>query len=104
MLDEYIMRIIWRGVIHTSWKINVSKNVCWLLISGRTAKEVSPTSPRVTLLRASWFTESPRRGATRNKVSKGVNLPGKKRIHTGNQGTIGKRVHSPYIWRPVRMA
>ena len=32
--------------------------------SGRTAKEVSPTRPRVTLVRASWFTGRLRRGAT----------------------------------------
>lgn len=34
------------------------------VISGRTAKEVSPTSPRVTLFRALVFTGSPSRGAT----------------------------------------
>ena len=33
-------------------------------ISGRTAKEVSPTRPRVTLLRAAWLTERLSLGAT----------------------------------------
>lgn len=33
-------------------------------MSGSTAKDVSPTSPRVTLFTASWSKCSPRRGAT----------------------------------------
>lgn len=38
--------------------------VCSFVTSGSTAKEVSPTSPRVTLFRASALTGSPSRGAT----------------------------------------
>lgn len=34
------------------------------VISGSTAKDVSPTRPLVTLFTASRFTRSPRRGAT----------------------------------------
>lgn len=37
----------------TNWKRNVSANVCSLVTSGRIANEVSPTRPRVTLVRAS---------------------------------------------------
>ena len=46
------------------WKKRVRRKVVLGTISGRTAKAVSPTRPRVTLVRASWFTERPRRGAT----------------------------------------
>jgi hypothetical protein len=46
------------------WKISVRAKVVRAVTSGRTAKEVSPTRPRVTLLIASWLTVRPRRGAT----------------------------------------
>jgi len=46
------------------WKNRVRRKVVLGTISGRTAKAVSPTRPRVTLVRASWFTERPRWGAT----------------------------------------
>lgn len=48
----------------TSWNRKVSAKVCSLVTSGRTANEVSPTRPRVTLVRASSLIERPRRGAT----------------------------------------
>jgi hypothetical protein len=48
----------------TSWDASVRMNVCLGLMSGKTAKLVSPTSPRVTLLRASALTGSFKYGAT----------------------------------------
>jgi hypothetical protein len=50
--------------MHTSWNKKVNKKVCSLETSGRIAKEVSPTSPRVTLFNALVFTGSPSLGAT----------------------------------------
>lgn len=49
---------------HTSWNKKVNIKVSSFVTSGRTAKEVSPTSPRVTLFRAPASTGSPSRGAT----------------------------------------
>jgi hypothetical protein len=57
------------------WKRTVSRKVVRAVTSGSTAKEVSPTRPRVTLVRASWLTGRLRRGATVffvKKVEKGV--------------------------------
>ena len=105
MLDEYVMEF--PGIQNnklTSWKRNVSKNVCSLVTSGRTAKEVSPTSPRVTLLRASWFTGRPKRGATIFQVSGSGIEQADACILTRNQCPIHERVHGPNVWRPVRMA
>jgi hypothetical protein len=48
----------------TTWKLTVSKKQVNGTTSGSTAKEVSPTSPRVTLLIASRSTSRPRYGAT----------------------------------------
>jgi hypothetical protein len=45
-------------------KRRVRRKVVREVISGSTAKEVFPTRPRVTLLRASGLTVRPRRGAT----------------------------------------
>lgn len=56
--------------MRTSWNKKVSKKVCSLVTSGRMAKEVSPTSPRVTLFNASVFTGSPSLGATAENVRK----------------------------------
>ena len=42
----------------------VRRKVVREVISGSTAKEVFPTRPRVTLLRAPGLTVRPRRGAT----------------------------------------
>ena len=50
--------------VHTSWKIRVRMKVCSLVTSGRIAKDVSPTKPRVTLDKASSLTGRPNRGAT----------------------------------------
>lgn len=41
-----------RGI---TWKNRVRRKVVRAVISGRTAKDVSPTRPRVTLVRASWL-------------------------------------------------
>ena len=48
----------------SSWKMRVRMNVVLGEISGRTAKEVSPTRPRVTLFTAVWSTVNPSLGAT----------------------------------------
>ena len=47
-----------------SWKMRVRKKQVRGVMSGRTAKEVSPTRPRVALVRASVLRDRPRRGAT----------------------------------------
>jgi hypothetical protein len=46
------------------WKRRVKAKVVLAVTSGRTAKEVSPTRPRVTLVSASSLTGRLRRGAT----------------------------------------
>ncbi len=54
-----------RGII---WKRSVRAKVVRAVTSGRTAKDVSPTSPRVTLVRASSLTGRLRRGAAKRRV------------------------------------
>lgn len=73
-------------------------------ISGRTAKAVSPTSPRVTLLSAPVFKDSPRRGATmgilvRIRADIGIGV-----TRTVDQHAIHKGVHRPDIGSPICMA
>lgn len=48
----------------TIWKRRVKTNVVLGVMSGKIAKEVSPTRPLVTLLIADCLTASPNRGAT----------------------------------------
>jgi len=55
-----------RGII---WKRRVRAKVVRAVTSGSTANEVSPTRPRVTLVRASSLTGRLRRGATGAAVS-----------------------------------
>jgi hypothetical protein len=66
---------------------------------GRTAKAVSPTSPRVTLLTASASTGSFKYGATADSVS----VSKIRRQLTVYQHPIGKRVNSPHVGCPVRV-
>lgn len=47
-----------------SWKRRVRRKQVRGVMSGRTAKEVSPTRPRVALAMASVLRLRPRRGAT----------------------------------------
>jgi hypothetical protein len=60
------------------WKRRVKAKVVLAVTSGRTAKEVSPTRPRVTLVSASSLTGRLRRGATRVIV---------RRCQKGGRGT-----------------
>ena len=53
---------------HTIWKKSVSKNVAVGVTSGRTANEVSPTNPLVTLFTAAKSTFNPSLGATTIKT------------------------------------
>ena len=87
----------------TNWKTKVRANVCSLLTSGRTAKDVSPTSPLVTLLIASRFTPKPKRGAT-GIVSRQSTVGMKQQKLTWYQDTIYKCINSPDIRCPVCMA
>jgi hypothetical protein len=93
--------------MRTSWNKKVSKKVCSLVTSGRMAKEVSPTSPRVTLFKASVFTGSPSLGATAENVRKvllSMEPSRSRRVLTWNQSSISERVHCPNIWSPIGMA
>ena len=74
-------------------------------MSGRTAKEVSPTRPRVTLAAASVLMGSFRYGAT-NTNRQFLNSMGLVLVLcflTKYEHTIAKRVHGPHIRRPVGM-
>lgn len=77
-------------VLHTNWNRNVKINVCSFVTSGRTANEVSPTRPRVTLFRASWLIGSLRDGATvgygGQHSSTDINI----RTRTWDQNTVHK--------------
>ena len=59
----------------TSWKNSVRTNVIRGVTSGRTANDVSPTSPLVTLLIAPISTGIPRYGATTDIQQKARVLP-----------------------------
>lgn len=72
-------------------------------MSGNTAKAVSPTSPRVTLLTASELTGNLRYGATRCHQCESKRLHSSSRL-TVYQHAIGKRVHRPHVGSPVSMA
>lgn len=48
----------------TIWKRSVRAKVVFGVISGNTAKDVSPTKPLVTLLTALWSMGNPVKGAT----------------------------------------
>lgn len=56
----------------TIWKSNVSAKVAFGETSGKTAKYVSPTKPRVTLLTASLSTGKPSSGAATYVVRLGI--------------------------------
>lgn len=58
----------------TVWKIKVNAKVVFGDMSGSTANEESPTSPRVTLLRAAWSIGSLNFGATEKVSSQSRNL------------------------------
>lgn len=94
-------QILWNGR-HTVWKITVKANVAVGGMSGRAAKDVSPTRPRVTLLIAASLTLRPSLGAT--KRINAYSIDRIVRILTIDQDSIRERVHRPYVRCPVRMA
>lgn len=91
---------------------SVSRNVIRGVMFGKTANAVSPTSPRVTLVKADGSTFRPSRGEA-NPIIESVDLNRQglgfvetfapHRIHTINQDTIHKGIHSPNVWCPVSM-
>jgi hypothetical protein len=88
-----------------AWKRRVKAKQILGVISGSTANEVSPTSPRVTLFNASSFTENPSRGAANlsSVASLRISVEGEV-VHTENQETVRKGIHGPQVGSPVGMA
>lgn len=84
----------------TSWANKVRIKVALGDILGRTAKEESPTSPRVTLVNAAWSTGNRNFGATELCKLTAEILRGRLTI---NENSISERIHGPYVGSPVSM-
>jgi hypothetical protein len=88
--------------ILTIWAPRVKRKQVRGTTSGRTAKDVSPTKPRVTLFTASGSTFNPRRGPP--VCSSQRCLVRWYTQHTIDEETVHERIHRPYIGCPICVA